>query len=205
MTSREKFEAWYLENWGHTEDDHETMFERDPDSDEEYYRLGVRMAHGAWQASELASQQKLTDIAVQLANAESKCRELAAENEKRNMHSEALAVDNAALREVVERMVNQFAMSGISPEEKSINPAKSLMFDAKSALFMPTTDAFLAEVRARALDEFAIAQDEQAKKYYELSPGCSGQNECQYAAGQAWYSAECIRKSAAQLRKGAAL
>ena len=96
---------------------------------------------------------KLTDMAVQLANAESKCRELAAENEKRNTHSEALAVDNAALREVVERMVNQFAMSGISPEEKSINPAKSLMFDAKSALFMPATDAYLAEVRASARNE----------------------------------------------------
>lgn len=96
--------------------------------------------------SELQSQN--ADMAVQLANAESKSRELAAENEKRNTHSEALAVDNAALREVVERMVNQFAMSGISPEEKSINPAKSLMFDAKSALFMPATDAFLAEVRA---------------------------------------------------------
>ncbi|WP_407209818.1 hypothetical protein [Citrobacter portucalensis] len=98
-------------------------------------------------------EQKLTDMAVQLANAESKCRELAGENEKQNTHSEALAVDNAALREVVERMVNQFAMSGISPEEKSINPAKSLMFDAKSALFMPATDAFLAEVLASARNE----------------------------------------------------
>lgn len=26
------------------------------------------------------------------------------------------------------------------------------------------------------------------------SPGCSGQNECQFAAGQALYFAECIRK-----------
>lgn len=60
----------------------------------------------------------------------------------------------------------------------------------------------LAEVRASALDEFARAQDEKAKKYYELSPGCSAQDECQYAAGQAWFSAECIRKSAAQPRKG---
>lgn len=94
-------------------------------------------------------EAEVTDMAVQLANAESKCRELAGENEKQNTQSEALAVDNAALREVVERMVNQFAMSGISPEEKSINPAKSLMFDAKSALFMPATDAFLAEVRAQ--------------------------------------------------------
>jgi len=58
----------------------------------------------------------------------------------------------------------------------------------------PNHDAFLAEVRASALDEFAKAQDEQAKKYYELSPGCSGQNECQFSAGQARYFAECIRK-----------
>lgn len=85
---------------------------------------------------------------------EAMCAALASENEKRNTHSEALAVDNAALREVVERMVNQFAMSGISPEEKSINPAKSLMFDAKSALFMPATDAYLAEVRAHDLNAF---------------------------------------------------
>ena len=106
---------------------------------------------------ELQSQN--ADLAVQLANAESKCMELAAENEKRNTHSEALAVDNAALREVVERMVNQFAMSGISPEEKSINPAKSLMFDAKSALFMPATDAFLAEVRASAIPDEATERD----------------------------------------------
>ncbi|HHN6011508.1 hypothetical protein [Citrobacter freundii] len=104
-------------------------------------------------------EAEVTDMAVQLANTESKCRELAAENEKRNTHSEALAVDNAALREVVERMVNQFAMSGISPEEKSINPAKSLMFDAKSALFMPATDAYLAEVRASSIPDEATERD----------------------------------------------
>ena len=115
--------------------------------------------------SDLATQLEVqfvrsTNMAVQLANAESKCRELAAENEKRNTHSEALAVDNAALREVVERMVNQFAMSGISPEEKSINPAKSLMFDAKSALFMPATAAYLAEVRAKGVEMAACALDD---------------------------------------------
>jgi hypothetical protein len=114
--------------------------------------------------SDLATQLEVqhvrsTNMAVQLANAESKCRELAGENEKQNTHSEALAVDNAALREVVERMVNQFAMSGISPEEKSINPAKSLMFDAKSALFMPATDAYLAEVRASSIPDEATERD----------------------------------------------
>ncbi|WP_032247595.1 hypothetical protein [Escherichia coli] len=65
----------------------------------------------------------------------------------------ALAAENVALREVVERMINQFAMSGISPEEKSINPAASLMFDAKSALSMSATDAFTAEIRAEARNE----------------------------------------------------
>ena len=63
-----------------------------------------------------------------------------------------------------------------------------------SELQTPATDAFLAEVRASALDKFARAQDEQAKKYYEMSPGCSAQDECQFAASQAWYFAECIRK-----------
>lgn len=136
-------------------------------------------------------------MAVQLANAESKCRELAADNEKRNTHSEALAVDNAALREVVERMVNQFAMSGISPEEKSINPAKSLMFDAKSALFMPATDAFLAEVRAqggaKALEDFAEFNIKSIDPFDD-----------EYTAVLK-ETARAARGFAAQLRKGAAL
>lgn len=137
-------------------------------------------------------EAEVTDMAVQLANAESKCRELAAENEKRNTHSEALAVDNAALREVVERMVNQFAMSGISPEEKSINPAKSLMFDAKSALFMPATDAYLAEVRAQGVEMFAEMYACEAIKDGEV---------------EGWKSkvSNAASEYAAKLRKGAAL
>lgn len=50
-SSREQFEEWYTENWGHTEDHHETMFERDPDCPEDYYRFGVRLAYHSWQAS----------------------------------------------------------------------------------------------------------------------------------------------------------
>lgn len=167
-------------------------------------------------------EQKLTDMAVQLANAESKCRELAAENEKRNTHSEALAVDNAALREVVERMVNQFAMSGISPEEKSINPAKSLMFDAKSALFMPATDAFLAEVRAQAIESLltesfradiagALADfdgmDEQSLQTLIWSgqpPEPDGDVWCVEYMSRAAAVLRKVREFAARLRKGAA-
>ena len=147
MTSREKFEQAIKARFGDLID-----YRVCKNSDGEYMAWDMQVAWWAWQAAE-------TSMAVQLANAESKSRELAAENEKRNTHSEALAVDNAALREVVERMVNQFAMSGISPEEKSINPAKSLMFDAKSALFMPATDAYLAEVRASSIPDEATERD----------------------------------------------
>lgn len=127
------------------------------------------------------------------AEAKSKCAALAAENEKRNTHSEALAVDNAALREVVERMVNQFAMSGISPEEKSINPAKSLMFDAKSALFMPATDAYLAEMRAQGVD----AAIEELNQLAERS-----EKEAPIAAEHHRSAALYMKLFAAQVRKG---
>ena len=135
-------------------------------------------------------EAEVTDMAVQLANAESKCRELAAENAGLKQSKPSLKTMMSAL--------DEFYAAEDVPKSAMLIAFNILRGDIET----PATDAFLAEVRATALDEFAIAQDEQAKKYYELSPGCSGQNECQYAAGQAWYSAECIRKSAAQLRKG---
>ena len=140
MTSREKFEAWYLENWGHTEDDHETLFERDPGSNEEYYRLGVRMAHGAWQASESASQQKLTDMAVQLANAESKCRELAAElSAVDKIHNEAVFITDDHYEQCPPEVQN--------------------MIRSLAVLQIPSCDAFLAEVRAQGVEMAACALD----------------------------------------------
>jgi len=78
---------------------------------------------------------------------------LVAENEEQQTLGEALAIDNSELREVVQRMMNQFAMSGISPVENSLNPASALMFDAERALFMPATDAAIAELRAQGVDE----------------------------------------------------
>ena len=91
MTSREKFEAWC-----------KTVMSDDADFHMEwgmYANLNIRTRWEAWKASESASDQQLeesrsefraadatihnlelqlTDMAVQLANAESKCRELAA-------------------------------------------------------------------------------------------------------------------------------
>lgn len=136
MTSREKFESWYLENWGHTEDDHETLFERDPDSDEEYYRLGVRMAHRAWQASE-------EDMAVQLANDESKCREL--------------AVENAGMKTVCEDR-RTFIMNGVQlgyikvPTVETDPALETIRVAVSPQEPTPATDAFLAEVRAQGVE-----------------------------------------------------
>lgn len=56
--SRKAFEQWYLLSWGHTEDNHETLFEIGPD-DGLYYRLGVRLAYNAWQASRAAIEIEL--------------------------------------------------------------------------------------------------------------------------------------------------
>lgn len=179
MTSREKFEAWYLENWGHTEDDHETMFERDPDSDEEYYRLGVRMAHGAWQASELASQQKLTDIAVQLANAESKCRDLAAENAALKNPDNWLSQSDYGYEAA------EVATQNGATEDESLRAG---MVAIINRIETPATDAFLAEVRAQGVEMFAhdVGESEQG-------------NGLMKAIGRR------ATKFAAQLRKGAAL
>lgn len=77
---------------------------------------------------------KLTDMAVQLANAESKCRELAAENS-------AIKVMNDCLSEELRGYESDGAFEG---------PKMHLLWWKAET---PTTDAFLAEVRASAIPE----------------------------------------------------
>lgn len=67
MTSREKFEQAIKSRFGDLID-----YRVCKNSDGEYMAWDMQVAWWAWQAAE-------TDLAVQLANAESKCRELAAE------------------------------------------------------------------------------------------------------------------------------
>ncbi|EPN3557288.1 hypothetical protein ACTW2I_001608 [Cronobacter sakazakii] len=59
--NREQFEEWYLRRWGHTEDNHDTLFEMGP-YDDCYYRLGVRMAYDAWQASRAAVEIEIPEV-----------------------------------------------------------------------------------------------------------------------------------------------
>ncbi|EMX2756007.1 hNH endonuclease [Citrobacter freundii] len=124
---------------------------------------------------------KITDMAVQLANAESKCRELAAEN---------AATDNRMqqLIQIINNADNDYCMCG---DAMSIHTHGGCgyptgMFDyyygqwMKSDNKTSSTDAFLAEVRAQGVEMFAD---------HILCPDLDG----------------TIREFAAKLRKGAAL
>lgn len=87
MTSREKFEAFLVSEyeWGN---DALNAANFHGDDATGYYTGGDFIYDGqscseclfwawrGWQAAELAAEKKLTDMAVQLANAEIKCREL---------------------------------------------------------------------------------------------------------------------------------
>ncbi|HIB3268129.1 hypothetical protein [Citrobacter sp. FDAARGOS_156] len=82
-------------------------------------------------------EAEVTDMAVQLANAESKCRELAAESSGMNVFIEEEC----------------FVYSSDTPEPIDANDCKPET---------PATDAFLAEVRAQGVD---AAIDHLSKKF----------------------------------------
>lgn len=164
MTSREKFEAWWEENY-HNGNPPRFGWEawRDGDGykidDDESELDGMWQA---WQAAESASEQKLeesqrefraadatihnlelklTDQAVQLANAESKCSELAAES--------------GVLKKAAE-----FATAPDMWIEQADGMLDYRYFEwyvdvLKAAMETPATDAFLAEVRDGAIAEYA--------------------------------------------------
>ncbi|MDV1857859.1 hypothetical protein RZR38_19005 [Citrobacter freundii] len=81
-------------------------------------------------------EKKLTDMAVQLANAESKCRELAVENS-------AIKVMNDCLSEEMRGYESDGAFEG---------PKMHLLWWKAET---PATSAFLAEVRAQGVEMFA--------------------------------------------------
>ncbi|MDM2753081.1 hypothetical protein OGY72_04305 [Citrobacter sp. Cpo221] len=122
-------------------------------------------------------EAEVTDMAVQLANAESKCRELAAEN--------------AVLKKAAE-----FATAEDMWIEQSDGMLDYRYVDwyvdvLKAAMEIPATDAFLAEVRAQGVEGFLKFCGEEnsvfveAKSYYRSL-------------------ADAVDEFAAQLRKGGA-
>ncbi len=71
----------------------------------------------------------------------------------------ALAVESIGLRHIAERIVNALYAAGYEPEENSLHPWKSLIFDAEKALETPATDAALAAIQAQGVEKAAAALD----------------------------------------------
>ncbi|EBY8083610.1 hypothetical protein D6P43_12175 [Salmonella enterica subsp. enterica serovar Banana] len=117
---------------------------------------------------------------------EAKCVALAAENahaRERHAFIRALAVS------ILEHSGGRMDWRGAMADATELCQTVDSVY-AKS----PATDAFLAEVRAQALEQFAAHQDVIAEKY----PAGSYGQESVYDAAQ------CARDFAEQLRQGAA-
>ncbi|EEG1526730.1 hypothetical protein GWV33_07935 [Salmonella enterica] len=92
---------------------------------------------------------KLTDMAVQLANAESKCRELA-----------GVVAENADLKSLIEQHAGSIAVCpNCSHEEPSETDDIVALY---RSLKTPAIDAFLAEVRAQGVEMYADNLDRGA-------------------------------------------
>ncbi|MFI3409453.1 hypothetical protein [Citrobacter braakii] len=103
---------------------------------------GAFVTHGDYSVIE----QKLTDMAVQLANAESKCRELA-----------GVVAENADLKSLIEQHAASIAICpNCSHEEPSETDDIVALY---RSLKTPDTDDFLAEVRASAIPDEATERD----------------------------------------------
>ena len=98
------------------------------------------------------NEQKLTDLAVQLANAESKCRELAAEN----------AGLKATLEEI--EVINRGGQAYCVKDGMSVNPIYARGWNDYRAKALsvetPATESFLAEIRAQGVEMAACSLDD---------------------------------------------
>ncbi|EPY7768985.1 hypothetical protein ACXGWX_003454 [Citrobacter freundii] len=91
-------------------------------------------------------EQKLTDMAVQLANAERKCRELAGENAGLKNPENWLSQSDYGYE------ASEVATQNGATEDESLRAG---MIAIINRIGTPATDAFLAEVRASALEYYA--------------------------------------------------
>lgn len=127
MSSREKFEQAIKARFGDLID-----YRVCKNSDGEYMAWDMQVAWWAWQASEAST-------AVQLANAESKCRELAAENGRCKFEISRCHQTVDEMFKNRDKWVDKEWLSAIW------STSKRLMNET------PATDAFLAEVRVSAI------------------------------------------------------
>lgn len=103
------------------------------------WRRGMSGSHNC----EDGLRAKLTDMAVQLANAESKRRELAADNER--------AMDSLKQADAAVKLAHE-KFSALADENMAL---KSGHYNGMVLPETPATDAFLAEVRAQGVEMFS--------------------------------------------------
>ncbi|HCW3487150.1 hypothetical protein QU896_03940 [Citrobacter freundii] len=132
------------------------------------------------------------ELAVQLANAESKCRELAAENghaRERHVFIRALAVS------ILEHSGGRMDWRGAMEDATDLLKTVDSVYAKK-----PATDAFLAEVRASELDSLAGVAETMLVKFSNQQ--CS--SDMHEVVGWKMVLQQATNR-AAQLRKGVAL
>ncbi|MDM2792025.1 hypothetical protein OGY20_07450 [Citrobacter sp. Cpo114] len=145
---------------------------------------------------------KLTDMAVQLANAESKCRELAAENGVKQEFiktcfraaADGVSMDGDDIQKLGERL-GLFGRETYQPVLHGYicghEAGEDTVYVMKKT---PATDALLAEMRAQGVEEFAT---ELGNVYQQLRSGSHHAHAIKSAVFRAV-------EFAAQLRKGGA-
>ncbi|EPM5596661.1 hypothetical protein ACTNF7_000844 [Citrobacter braakii] len=136
MSSREKFEQAIKSRFGDSID-----YRVCKNSDGEYMAWDMQVAWWAWQAAE-------ADMAVQLANAESKCRELAAENG--GLKADQVRIFNSGYQRGHEATVEGYY---VDIHQNDITTYHEDVVVEISEEPTPATDSFLAEVRASARNE----------------------------------------------------
>lgn len=113
---------------------------------------------------------KLTDMAVHLANAESKCRELAAESDKTSERMQQLI-------QIINNADNDYCMCGDAMKNHTHGGCghPTGMFDYHYNQWLqaenktPATDAFLAEVRAQGVEMLVKHCEQKAlEKSYDF-------------------------------------
>lgn len=140
------------------------------------WRRGMSGSHNC----EDGLRAKLTDMAVQLANAESKCRELAAENAGLKNPDNWLSQSDYGYE------ASEVATQNGATEDESLRAG---MVAIINRIETPATDAFLAEVRAQGVES-------------GINTVIAMMNHQHPATSQA---IDILQTHAAQLRKGAAL
>lgn len=89
---------------------------------------------------------------------------LKAERDAQQKRADALAVESVELRHIAERIVNALYAAGYEPEENSLHPWKSLIFDAEKALNTPATDTALEAIEARGVEKLADKLDAEIEQ-----------------------------------------